>query len=161
LAAVTGRAVHAVRDFVDQDAAAGGAGWAPSTEPGHGVDSVVMTHYLLGPPDDLATAIDRFFADRRGRCRTLWGSVRLAPAEVDRPVVAAWAGQLRLRTSLAPIPFELDAERWRSIGLMLTMRPVRPHGRRIGAHRRWAWFHTGHGVLEQVRLAVEDPSSTC
>jgi hypothetical protein len=160
LGAVTERAVVAVRGFVD-DGGVSASGWAPSIEPVRDVGTVVMTHYLLGPPEELLAAIDRFFVERHGRCRSLWGSVRLAPAVVDRPVLAAWRGQLRMCTSTRPIPFELDAERWRSVGLMVTLRPVRPHGRRIGAHRRWAWFHTGHGVLEQVRRAVEDPVAAC
>ena len=109
---------------------------------------------LLGPPDELARRVALFWGDRNGRARSLWGTVRLRPATLDHPVVQSWRGHVRLRTSLVPIPVDLEVERWRSIGLMITLRPTHTHGR-IGAHRRWAWFSTGHGVLEQVRVAVE------
>jgi hypothetical protein len=162
LAAATERALHAVRGFVEPNG--GGPGWAPVVEPTREVGGVLITHHLLGSPDELVEAFARFWHDRRGCCKTFWGTVRLAPAEVDRPVLAAWRGRLRMRTSPVPIRVELDVERWRSIGLIVTMRPVRSRAggsgaRRIGAHRRWAWFLAGHGVLEQVRQAVEAPTN--
>ena len=153
LSAVTGRAVLAVKGLVEANGA-GEPGWAPSAEPVREVGSVLMTHYLLGPPDELARAVARFWEERNGRARSLWGSVRLGPAALDRPVVRGWRGHMRLRTSPVAIPVELDVERWRSVGLMVTLRPARNHAR-IGAHRRWAWFATGHAILEQMRLAVE------
>jgi hypothetical protein len=159
LSVATERAVDAVRQLVGPGA--GATGWAVSTEPGReAATNTVLVHHLLGPPNELAPAVARFLADRGGRVRSLWGTATLAPAESDRPVLCAWRGRLRLRTSFARIPFELEAEAWRSVGLVLTLRPARARDRRIGAHRRWAWFHTGHGVLEQVRRAVEDPCHT-
>ena len=153
LTAATGRAVQAVKELVE--AGDGGElGRAPMSELTRDRASVLMTHYLLGPPDELARRVAVFWGDRNGRARSLWGTVCLRPATLDHPVVQGWRGHVRLRTSLVPIPVDLEVERWRSIGLMITLRPTHTHGR-IGAHRRWAWFSTGHGVLEQVRVAVE------
>lgn len=153
ISAATSRAVLAVKGLVEANGV-GEPGWAPSSEPVREVASVLMTHYLLGPPDELARAVARFWGERNGRARSLWGSVRLRSEPLDRPVVQGWRGHMRLRTSPVAIPVELDVERWRSVGLMVTLRPARLHAR-IGAHRRWAWFATGHGVLEQMRLAAE------
>jgi hypothetical protein len=162
-----GRGHSAVRDAVARAAAKvgelvdGDGELAPAsavTTDGRDIDDVLVEHRVLGDQRVLLQAFDARWGAQPSRTRVALGTLQLRPADPvgNDPCSRVLRGHLHLRISFVRIPVELEVEPWHTYGLVLHLRPVRHSAGHIGWHRRWAWFATGHRLLDQMRRTMED-----
>lgn len=127
--------------------------------------NVLVVHRVVGPPAALLADVDAWFARSR-RTKVVSGAFRWSgeagsgtapqPGGGSRPAeqLRRLDGRFRARWWPVAVALELDVQAWSTIGLVLTLRPLRRGKARLRRFRRRAWFAGGHDLLDRLRASL-------